>query len=76
LKLINLQVQLPKFRIESTHGELVEQLKALGITDLFDRGQADLSGMVTEQTPVWVDKVVQKAFIVVCGEKIKKNRNK
>jgi serine protease inhibitor len=60
-----LQVQLPKFRIESTHGELVEQLKALGITDLFDRGQADLSGISDQQNSLWVAKVIQKAFIVV-----------
>jgi serine protease inhibitor len=60
-----LQLQLPKFRIESTHGELVEQLKALGITDLFDSLLADLSGISDQQNSLWVAKVIQKAFIVV-----------
>jgi hypothetical protein len=66
-KILNLQVHLPKFRIESTH-DLVEPLKALGITDVFDPQLADLSGIVNQGKPsLWVSKVVQKAFIVVCG---------
>jgi hypothetical protein len=69
---LNLQLQLPKFRIESTHGDLVGPLQALGITDVFDTQLADLSGMVNQEMPVWaaVGKVVQKAFIVVCGFQI------
>jgi hypothetical protein len=65
-----LQRQLPKFRIESTHGDLVGPLQALGITDVFDPQLADLSGMVNQEMSVWVGKVVQKAFIVVCGFQI------
>jgi hypothetical protein len=52
------------------HGELVGPLKALGITDVFDRSQADLSDMVDQQTPLWVGKVLQKAFIVVSCSQI------
>lgn len=61
-----LQVSLPKFRVESRF-ELPEHLKALGMTDAFARGRADFGGMLPSP-PVFVSAVAHKAFVEVGEE--------
>jgi len=59
-------VMMPKFKLEASY-ELVDHLKALGISDLFDHGKADLSGISGSRDLV-VSKVIHKAFIEVNEE--------
>jgi serine protease inhibitor len=54
-------------KVESTL-DLVEPLKKIGMTDMFDRANADLSGMTGGAKSLYVSKVVQKAFIAVDEE--------
>ena len=59
------ELTLPKFKIESQL-ELVDNLKAMGITDMFDETKADFSDMTGGVNKgLYVSKVVQKAFIEV-----------
>ena len=58
-----LQVQLPKFKIESTHENLAIALQGLGLATMFDRSAANFSGI--SNTQLWVDTAIQKAFIQV-----------
>ncbi|XP_066600167.1 serpin B6-like isoform X3 [Prorops nasuta] len=58
------ELYLPKFTIESTL-ELEEPLKKLGMTDMFDTS-ADFSNIA--DAPLYVSKVIQKAFIQVNEE--------
>ena len=60
------QVALPKFKIETTMN-LVQDLKDLGINDLFEAGKADLSG-ITGSKGMFASSLVQKAFIEVNEE--------
>ena len=60
-------VALPKFKIETTHEELVSNLKELGLIDLFDPAKADLSG-ISGSKDLHVSDIVQKAFIEVNEE--------
>ncbi|XP_062986362.1 serpin B11-like isoform X2 [Elgaria multicarinata webbii] len=57
---------LPKFKLEEKY-ELIEALSDLGITDLFTRGKADLSGMSGSPDLV-VSTVIQKSYIEVTEE--------
>ena len=57
---------LPRFRVE-TGADLVDLLKALGMTSAFIPGTADFSGMDGTRS-LFVSKVIHKAFIDV-GEK-------
>jgi serpin B len=59
-----IEVSLPKFRIESRF-ELPDHLKALGMTDAF--GAADFSGMATS-SPGSISGVTHKAFVEVNEE--------
>lgn len=59
------EVGLPRFRIEATYS-LKEPLKALGMTDVFDEGKADLSGIAPEH--LFIHKVQQKAVVEVDEE--------
>jgi serpin B len=56
-------VALPKFKIETTHGHLVEQLKSLGITALFS-SKANLDGIAKGQG-LYVSSIIQKAMVAV-----------
>lgn len=55
--------KIPKFTLKSKF-ELTETLKALGVTDIFDSGKADLSAM-TDLSGVYVSKIVQETYISI-----------
>jgi len=59
---------LPKFRIETDAMMLGEPLQALGMRRAFDPDSADFSGMCTGNEGLYVDFVVQKAFVDVNEE--------
>lgn len=56
---------IPKFQCEYG-AELNESLKAMGMTDAFEAGLADLSGLGTsEDGPLFISQVLHKTFIKV-----------
>lgn len=57
-------LQLPRFRIEHRCDDLVEDLQDLGVHALFDPGLADLSDL-SDMRPLAINQVVQKAMIDV-----------
>ena len=59
-------ITLPKFET-TTSFEVNDALKALGMTDGFEEGLADFSGMTTEDQ-LWISKVIHKAFVKVDEE--------
>ena len=62
------EVTLPRFKLESQL-DLVEPLKQLGMTDMFDEAKADFSGMTGgTNNHLFVSQVVQKAFVEVNEE--------
>jgi len=61
-----LPVSIPKFKIETRY-ELPDHLKALGMTDAFDRDKADFTGMASEP-PGHISHVAHKAFVDVNEE--------
>ncbi len=58
---------MPKFEFESTVG-LADVLKAMGITDAFNPGAADFSGMDGSATDLCIQDVLHKAFVKVDEE--------
>ncbi|KAH7978588.1 hypothetical protein HPB49_005953 [Dermacentor silvarum] len=62
----NVQVSIPKFKIECRH-VLNDILKALGVVDLFTPGVADLSGMFEHGKPA-VSDIVHKTLLQVDEE--------
>ena len=65
VKMANCKVDIPKFKFSRRIG-LVECLKSMGITDLFESGKADLSGISTY--PLRMSEIVHQAFIEVTEE--------
>lgn len=63
---IDLVAVIPKFEVR-THYELTPHLESLGVTHLFDRHAADLSGMANEGN-LHVNQVTQDAYIKVNEE--------
>ena len=62
------EVTLPRFKLESKL-DLVEPLKQLGMTNMFDRSTADFSGMTGGTNKgLYVSEIVQKAFVEVNEE--------
>jgi serpin B len=59
---------LPKFRIETDAMLLKEPLQKLGMRAAFDNGAADFTGMHTGTERLFVNSVVQKAFVDVNEE--------
>ena len=62
----DVRVWLPRFRMEHRF-EPVKELQALGMTDAFDFGKADFSGMVSGEK-LAISKVIHKAFVDVNEE--------
>ncbi len=60
------RVHLPRFKLDSQF-QLAEVLKEMGMTRVFTRGQADLSGMSSEEE-LFVSAVIHKAFVDVNEE--------
>jgi serpin B len=58
-----IEVHLPRFKIESQFDSLVKTLSALGMTDAFNPSLADFSGISSE--PLFISDVVHKAFVQV-----------
>jgi serpin B len=56
-------VTMPKFTFSSEFG-LAGTLKAMGMTDAFDAGKADFSGM-TDKEKLCISAVIHKAFVAV-----------
>ena len=61
-----LDLSMPKFTME-TQLDLVRNLKNMGVTDLFSRGVADLSGMDGSKN-LYVSDAFQRAYINVNEE--------
>jgi len=60
-------VSLPKFKMTSEF-LLNEALKALGMTDAFDRTSADFTGMTPDPVGLYISEVIHKAFVDVNEE--------
>uniref|UniRef100_A0A914GZA2 Serpin domain-containing protein n=1 Tax=Globodera rostochiensis TaxID=31243 RepID=A0A914GZA2_GLORO len=60
---LEVQVELPKFRLESTH-DLNEPLTKLGMSTAFSNS-ANFEGIAATDEPLKIDKMVQKAFIEI-----------
>lgn len=67
LQSTNLVVVMPKFEIR-THYKLTPYLESLGVTYLFDRRAADLSGIANVGEGLHVDQIMQDAYIRVDEE--------
>lgn len=63
-KSVIVNLSLPKFDIASDMN-LVEKLKELGVTDIFDSTAADFSPILTEADGGWVDRVTHAARVAV-----------
>lgn len=63
-KSLKVNLSLPKFDIAS-QTELVEQLRALGVTDVFEMGTADFSPILAEKDGGYVDEVKHAARVAV-----------
>lgn len=61
-------VSFPEFKIEYTFMEMANQLKCLGIVDLFCEQRADLSPMLDSRKQVAVERIIQKVLIEVLIE--------
>lgn len=57
------EVHLPRFKVESQFNSMAETLAALGMTDAFNPSLADFSGISTE--PLFISDVIHKAFVQV-----------
>ena len=65
---VPVETAMPMFQMEYTAGKelLIPVLQSMGITDLFDAGKADMSGMaVSSRGNIYVSSVAQKCFIEV-----------
>lgn len=60
-------ISLPKFRLE-TDVPLMGALASLGMARVFDPHQADLSGINGGKEPLWLDWILQRAYVSVDEE--------
>ncbi|KAK9888528.1 hypothetical protein WA026_000779 [Henosepilachna vigintioctopunctata] len=61
------ELALPKFKIETTI-PLKDPLNEMGLGEIFDQSKANFSNLIEGQEPLYVSKVIQKAFIEVNEE--------
>jgi serine protease inhibitor len=67
LQNFNVQVTLPKFKMETTY-ELGEGLKKLGMKKAFTERVADFGGMSKSSDKLYISRVIHKAFVDVNEE--------
>jgi serpin B len=67
LKVQMVDIYLPKFKLE-TDIPLTDALTSLGMARVFDPRQADLSGINGGKEPLWLDWVLQRAYVNVDEE--------
>ena len=67
LKVQLVDIFLPKFKLE-TDIPLTDALTSLGMARVFDPRQADLSGINGGKEPLWLDWVLQRAYVNVDEE--------
>jgi len=67
---VDLDLSLPRFKIEYESSGLPGDLQAMGMSDAFDWSKAQLQGIATvpPETPLYIDDVLQKAMIDVSEE--------
>ncbi|XP_078544122.1 leukocyte elastase inhibitor-like isoform X1 [Lissotriton helveticus] len=63
---VEVEVLLPKFRLAESY-DMRETLISMGMSDAFNRGKADLSG-ISDKNDLYVSKVFHKAFVEVNEE--------
>ncbi|XP_006870619.1 PREDICTED: serpin B6-like isoform X2 [Chrysochloris asiatica] len=63
---VEVEVSLPRFKLEETY-KMEDVLYSLGMTDAFDQGRADFSGMSSTGN-LYLSNVVHKAFVEVNEE--------
>ncbi|WDV44886.1 serpin family protein [Clostridiaceae bacterium M8S5] len=63
----NCEIKLPRFEYK-VENDLTKCLKDIGIRDLFSSNEADLSGILEVNTPLWTDIIRQKCVIQVDEE--------
>ncbi|HPR83723.1 MAG TPA: serpin family protein [Pontiellaceae bacterium] len=61
-----IEIHLPRFKIESQFDSMAKTLAALGLTDAFNPALADFSGISAR--PLFISDVVHKAFVQVDEE--------
>lgn len=59
------RITMPKFKINYKADDLIDVLKGMGMTDIFDPSQADLSKMTPSREPLFVSDMRHKATIDV-----------
>lgn len=62
---VEVELELPRFRVTG-QASLKDALAGLGVRRLFDRAEADLSGITDD--PIWVDDVVHKCVLTIDEE--------
>ncbi|XP_031347028.1 serine protease inhibitor 3/4-like isoform X3 [Photinus pyralis] len=67
MRSMEVEVSLPKFKIE-TEMDLKSVLTKMGLGVIFEPGKADFSEVSESDEPLYVSKVIQKAFIEVNEE--------
>ncbi len=67
LKPRTVEVYLPQFELE-TGLDLAQTLAAMGMPRLFQPAEADLSGMHSDKTPLWLSRVLHRASLRVNEE--------
>ncbi|KAA0202574.1 hypothetical protein HAZT_HAZT000581 [Hyalella azteca] len=66
MKPLQVNVSIPKFDLEvKLEDELVQSLKQLGITDMFDRTRSNFSSFTADSGPLFVDEAIHKAKVRV-----------
>lgn len=58
------EVVLPQFKLDCST-DLAPLLKNMGMASAFDQSTADFSGMLENDTPLWISKVQQRVYIDV-----------